>query len=500
MRIPVFNSDVAEKSISRVARHFKKTWPEAITLSRAQNIVAECLGYADLHELMASLKTLKITPDLQVVSCEELSSKIRQHLSVDLGLAVDAINSIIDNAPLNVLGCTKPNHARNEFLQMAKQQYWCALKTAYLNEIDRPIIIGNPNQDDGIYSVRDIISRWSLQIHCSGLSDTINEVLIRSESELARQDLLILEHKIIKSVVMFPDSYNRALYQNLSDKSGLSTEDIKAELSKAAPFLKLEMKRWMSDFRQIPFLEFYLNSRMPNGFYDRTNVGPYPTDGLKSVGENLLHFRIGHDNMSYDSLPWTIHDWHSSFYDSDGFLLAYADGALYRCKGTYRIDGDDMVYAADHRSDTDAMMARDLMIEINKEFGIQKDYSFIFDEVVIVFLQSWERNSNAKKGLGRDLLVRSLRAIKNKYKTPVMLVCANDIPMIKDRKNQLPGFTKIKEEAEERLLGTLDNVALTANQKSHVVDSLYFFRTNYDMHDAQNDISDFYGMLHRNQP
>jgi hypothetical protein len=497
MRIPVYKTDITDKSFSRLARHIKSKFPTRISLSESQNILSKCLGYNDFHEVTNFTNAIKHATTLKVVAVTEINEQCFGYLVEFLKLSKEDALHALSDCPFQMLKCTQENSAKFNLLDLVVGHYSRELKNLYFTSLQRPLIVGSPTKFPGFFSIRELLKQHKIEDLCFDPNESILSLITRSKNIAIIEDLASLEHRFIDHVIKFPGESLLGFYETLSGKYGITTSEIENQCRELAFNIRLELAKKMDVFRRSNVSELYFKPRYSNGFYWSYPLRAHDTKGMKKTSDGLFHFRVGSDEYSYDSLPWTIHGLSSAWFDEHGFRTADLEGSIYKCKGTYRIDGDDLVYAADHKDDADVPMAREAMEQIINKHGRNNDYSHIFDDSVVFFLQSWERRGDVAHGLGKKLLTKTLRSLYTKYKMPILLVCDAKSPKITEWKGGPEFVLKAKSSIQERIVSSVLECVEAMDPDGEKILDVIFVNNEDDIYDTQAQLHDFYTRIHR---
>lgn len=493
MKIPVLPSDLENsKPFTRVARHIQGKWPNKINLSKAQNILSECLGYRDLHEVTCRIKKPTDLLSLKVVNQVTVAAQIRNTLHVRYGLSTETIEIILSDAPINLLSCTQKRAGSNYFDLLVKSRLIDTLKSTYFSGVDKPVVIGLPFRLPGFYSVQEVLEAFGPRITTSDPSKTISSILQESRSLSLKNALSEVGERVIKSLLHWPSSHDPNLIEDLVAFSGMTEEATKQYLNSNRSIFESSLREGIQKLNQLTLRDFYKRYRNQHGFYDRVYTIRSENSTSTMVSDGFFYLNIGEDTESYDSLPWNLHGVHSHHYDKYGVMSSCIEAYAFDCKGTYRIDDSDLAYAADHISDSLVPLANQAMSQIKDIYGEMDGYEHVFDNSVCLFVFDWERRGDAPRGAGVNLLAKVLRGVKKKFRKPIFLFVNTSPASINGRMTNIEFVKDEWKIMSERVLSSANEAASKSNSRSEVTLEVFPVEMTKCIADLQSSIYELY--------
>ncbi|MBI6882345.1 hypothetical protein [Pseudomonas putida] len=281
----------------------------------------------------------------------------------------------------------------------------------------------------------------------------------------------------------------------LEKNTGVKIDDLIFYLGTIRYELESSLTPLLHQLNEINVEFFYLKRRLENGFYNSYRTEMPESLKPRKIKNGFYHMSIGRDSYSYDSLPWTLHNFSATIYDQSNTLAAYVNGSVYVSKCSYSVDAEDLVYAADHVDDLDVSMASQAMEQIIQDFGDDDDYTYVFDSHVIIFIQTWERRFDAPAGFGGKLLEKTIKEICRKYKMPAILICLANSPKILSDDKNAPALKDIIGRAQQRVIDSYEKVFNRLDDTSDCVEYVCYTDKLFNKTDVQRAIGSFYGNL-----
>lgn len=313
-RFSLSNDDFDSGRFTKVARIIVKSWPgsEPITLSKAQEVLAVTLGYADYHDARKSA-THRCTAD-----SEQRATGDVFRLDRFLHIGWHACASTLESWPLHMLG------------------RW--------NMAGLPCMLGSEaiNQAISIFteyfaSDTTVIDSFQVKHTPCALSLLANELSRSSYVELQRP-LGSLISGVARQAgfdrgveFLFQEFFTSRYSDLICDKSGLSLSDIwQMPRNKSSfPDLYAALNCLYDSWLQEPAINRFLKSRLSSGFYNddpRPDIG---RDVKPSIIDQPSHRVVLHlQRVWLDDCPFKAYTWKARSLNHEGKVLAEAEGGF----------------------------------------------------------------------------------------------------------------------------------------------------------------------------
>lgn len=408
-RFSLSTDDFVSGRFTKVARIIQKNWPrpEKINLSKAQEVLAETLGYLDYHDAQKS--ATPTCPVKQVLRPFGLEYRLNRILQVESVVC----DSFLEMWPLHMLG------------------RW--------NMAGRPCIFGSESINQAIevfteyFAIeKNTVDGFHVKHTQSALSLLATELKQKTYYELEKPLGSLISRaagQVVfeRAIDFFYDEFFTSRYlKQICENSGMSYIDIwKLPKNKSSfPDLYAALDDLYNSWLHEPAINRFYKSRLPSGFY---NDDPYPDRGRDNKASIITfpnyRVEVHLDRISLEDSPLKAYRLKARSLRSDGTSLAEVDGGFVvgnkdGVSSTHLIEATEEcgvagVYAyLRHRISSIEGMGFD----VNGLTPTNFDAGEIFYWGNLLIITYLERNERAAPGSGLELVDALIHDLKRRYK------------------------------------------------------------------------------------
>lgn len=393
---------------TKVARFIIKTWPriEPISLSKAQQVLAVTLGYADYHDAQNSATATSPADPTH------WPSGLEQRLDQFLQMGWETCNSTVEAWPLHMLGrwnmaglpCIFGSKAIAKALEIFVE-YFASDKTV----VDRFQVKRTP-------CALSLLATELRRLSYAELQKPLGSLI----TGVARQ--LVFD----RAVEFLFEEFTSECLELISAHSGMSPRDFwnlpKNESSFPDLFAALDgiYGSWLRE----PAINRFIKARLPSGFY---NDDPDPGRG-REAKPSIIAFpnhrvEVHLNRIWLDESPFKAYGWKARSLDQEGLALVEAEGGFVvgpkgDASSADLIEATELCGVAGVYAYLQSLIA-DLEMDGEDVQGLTPanlNTAIIFELGNLLVIDYLERNERAAPGAGIELIAAVIKDLKRRFK------------------------------------------------------------------------------------